>query len=200
MPRRSAGLRPGSGTAASRRAHAETVDTTSFISESDLPAWLRQVVETEEAESRAAKQAAADAEARTRARATEAARVTTARAAADAARQERDRAGRLERERVAGELAATRSVAPPPSLPVPEAETTFDATKSWSMNRPTTLIGDASGADPSMLTGAAGGGPVGKGSRRSSPLAGNGAKLLMVFSVLLIVVALLLLLAPGLFS
>ena len=197
-PRRSAGLRPSAETAASRRAHAEQVDTTSFISESDLPAWLRQVVETEEAESRAAKQATIETEARNRAKAAEEARATMARAAAAAARQERDRAARIERERAAGEAAASRAVVPPPSLPTPEAGVAFDTTKRWSADRTVEAPADDFSL-PYATTPAADGG-TGKRSRSSSPMAGTGPKVLMVVSVVLIVAALLLLLAPGLFS
>ncbi|MEJ7763074.1 MAG: hypothetical protein WKF80_09820 [Thermomicrobiales bacterium] len=190
-------MRPSAETAASRRAHAEQVDTTSFISESDLPAWLRQVVETEEAESRAAKQATVETEARNRAKAAEEARATMARAAA-AARQERDRAARIERERAAGEAAASRAVVPPPSLPPPEAGVAFDTTKRWSADRTVEAPADDFSL-PYATTPAADGG-TGKRSRSSSPMAGTGPKVLMVVSVVLIVAALLLLLAPGLFS
>ncbi len=199
VTRRSAGLRPAE-TAASRRAHAEQVDTTTFISESDLPAWLRQVVETEEAQSRAAKQAEADMEARAQAKAAEGARAAAARATADAARQAHERAARSERARAAAEaadVAASRAATAPPSLPTPDTDVTFDTSRSWSAPPDDTgKVEDFSlpYASPLAPSGTAGQRP-GRSSR-----AGFGARVLMVGSVLLIVFAMLLLLAPGLFS
>jgi len=201
MPPRSAGLRPGtSGTTPSRRPTAERVDTSSFISEDDLPAWLRQVVETEEAENQAVKRAGTEAEARSQARAAEATRAATVRAAAREAQTDREEAASQERDRAAATAAAARPIVLPPSLPSQESTVAAISTTSWSAERPTGMVTEEAeaAAQPPARVDVVGG--RGKAARRSAPLAEQWPKLLMAGSVLLIVVALLLLIAPGLFG